>query len=481
MLEEIVRALRDRFAVDVVTNKGDCLDLLRQNEFEVIVACERLADGSGLELLGQIAKRWPATLRVFAADRERLRLLQGRLGPFELFQTLAYPIDPRKLLETLSLASAAQNADADTTNIQHVVMGGEEDERDAPVPAEAPPAARVAPAAAVAPAAPVAVRQARSAAAAKRKPVNLHPTPLGPAEREWTRPVALPPASFKIEPVVEEPAANRTAFVVGAVAVVLLGATALAVRFWGGGHPSAPAPAVAAPPPARAADEVADLVARIEADFKEDNFRGAEADIRTLSQTAPQHPRLPFFQKLLANENRRHGKSPAAAASAPAAARASPPTQIEPTAPAAAPVAAAPRSPAGTSFSGRTLEQSEPPPTPLPDTASSGRGAAQRRTLAPPPGTQEAQLIHRVAPEYPTTAARQRIEGFVDVQFLITREGTVENITISNASPADIFDRAAIAAVSAWRYNPRVVEGQPVASPEQVRVEFKLDPQAAAP
>ena len=67
------------------------------------------------------------------------------------------------------------------------------------------------------------------------------------------------------------------------------------------------------------------------------------------------------------------------------------------------------------------------------------------------------------------------------MQFLITREGTVENITISNASPADIFDRAAIAAVSAWRYNPRVVEGQPVASPEQVRVEFKLDAQAAAP
>src|ERR1700742_2849066 len=91
MLEALVRALRQHFVIDAVTSKGDCFDLLRVNEFELIVACERLEDGSGLELLGQVAKRWPATLRVFSADRDRLKLLQGRLGPFQLFQTLAYP------------------------------------------------------------------------------------------------------------------------------------------------------------------------------------------------------------------------------------------------------------------------------------------------------------------------------------------------------------------------------------------------------
>src|SRR6516162_10218453 len=115
MLEAVVRALRDHFVIDAVTNKADCVDLLRQNEFDVIVACEQLEDGSGLELLGQVARRWPATLRVFAADRERLRLLQGRLAPFELFQALSYPINPDKLLATLTLAREAHAAHADTT------------------------------------------------------------------------------------------------------------------------------------------------------------------------------------------------------------------------------------------------------------------------------------------------------------------------------------------------------------------------------
>src|SRR5579862_717936 len=122
MLETIVRSLRDRYTIDAVTNKGDSLDLLRQNTFEVIVAGERLEDGSGLELLGQAAKRWPSMLRIFAADRERLQLLKGRLGPFELFQTLTYPIDPDRLLSILTLADAAQDANADTANIQHVVL-----------------------------------------------------------------------------------------------------------------------------------------------------------------------------------------------------------------------------------------------------------------------------------------------------------------------------------------------------------------------
>src|SRR5919204_2481049 len=110
--EAIARSLRELFTVDAVTNKADCLDLLRSNTFEVIVAAERLEDGSGLELLGQIAKKWPSVLRIFAAERQRLQLLRGRLGPFELFQTLTYPIDPQKLRATLEMAVATQQGES---------------------------------------------------------------------------------------------------------------------------------------------------------------------------------------------------------------------------------------------------------------------------------------------------------------------------------------------------------------------------------
>src|SRR6201996_4633116 len=129
--EAIVRSLRDHYVVDAVTNKGDCLDLLRSNTYEVVVAAERLEDGSGLELLGTISKKYASVLRIFAADRHRLQLLKGRLGPFQLFQTLTYPIDPERLLATLTLADAAQDADADTSNIQHVVLSGKLESEEA--------------------------------------------------------------------------------------------------------------------------------------------------------------------------------------------------------------------------------------------------------------------------------------------------------------------------------------------------------------
>src|SRR5882757_7957635 len=135
----ITRSLKDLYSVDCVTNKGDCLDLLRSRTFEVIVATERLEDGSGLELLGQISKKWPSVLRIFAADRQRLQLLRGRLGPFELFQTLTYPIDSDKLLATLQVAAAAHSSDSQEVELPSEVPAASEEPADA---AEAPAEAR---------------------------------------------------------------------------------------------------------------------------------------------------------------------------------------------------------------------------------------------------------------------------------------------------------------------------------------------------
>src|SRR6266849_4617735 len=111
LLTAITRTLGEYFSIDAVTNKADCLDLVRLNEFDVIVAGERLEDGSGLELLGQFGRTRPDMLRIFAAERERLKLLKGRLGPFGLFRTLTYPIQPRQLLAALSAPAGAEEYD----------------------------------------------------------------------------------------------------------------------------------------------------------------------------------------------------------------------------------------------------------------------------------------------------------------------------------------------------------------------------------
>ena len=141
LLTAITQSLGEYFDIDAVTTKADCLDLLRASEFKVIVAGERLEDGSGLELLGQLCKHRPGMLRIFAAERERLKLLKGRLGPFGLFRTLSYPIETRQLLAALSAAGAPEEDTEDMTNIRHVVLEGDGAEEPPPAASPVRPAA----------------------------------------------------------------------------------------------------------------------------------------------------------------------------------------------------------------------------------------------------------------------------------------------------------------------------------------------------
>src|ERR1700760_2871540 len=93
--------------IHAAATKAACLALLQRAEFDLIVACETLADGSGLEVLSHVAVNTPNTLRIFAARPATLTLLKGELGLFGLFRTLPYPINFRKLWGAISLAQSA--------------------------------------------------------------------------------------------------------------------------------------------------------------------------------------------------------------------------------------------------------------------------------------------------------------------------------------------------------------------------------------
>lgn len=75
-----------------------------------------------------------------------------------------------------------------------------------------------------------------------------------------------------------------------------------------------------------------------------------------------------------------------------------------------------------------------------------------------------------VEPAYPEAAAAAGIEGHVDVAFTIALDGTVTNAEVVAAEPAGVFENAALAAVSRWRYT-RPAEA-PLSHSE--RVEFSL-------
>ncbi|HEX9875800.1 MAG TPA: energy transducer TonB [Gammaproteobacteria bacterium] len=77
----------------------------------------------------------------------------------------------------------------------------------------------------------------------------------------------------------------------------------------------------------------------------------------------------------------------------------------------------------------------------------------------------------RWSPQYPPVAQRNGVEGHVTLEFDVTPQGTVENPTVLESEPAQVFDQAALAAVRRWRYVTD--EQRPVTSVTE-RLEFAL-------
>ena len=82
--------------------------------------------------------------------------------------------------------------------------------------------------------------------------------------------------------------------------------------------------------------------------------------------------------------------------------------------------------------------------------------------------------LNTITPQYPTIAAEQGIEGWVQVRFTVSSAGTVpaDSISIVEAEPAEIFDASARRAAAQFSFQPRVVNGQPVAV-ENVQYVFR--------
>ncbi len=83
--------------------------------------------------------------------------------------------------------------------------------------------------------------------------------------------------------------------------------------------------------------------------------------------------------------------------------------------------------------------------------------------------------IVKVAPVYPARAAARGLEGYVIVEFTVTRTGTTKDIRVVESSNS-IFDRAAIDAAAKFKYKPRVINGEPVEVPGvRNRITFVLE------
>ncbi|HEX3845836.1 MAG TPA: TonB family protein [Steroidobacteraceae bacterium] len=83
-------------------------------------------------------------------------------------------------------------------------------------------------------------------------------------------------------------------------------------------------------------------------------------------------------------------------------------------------------------------------------------------------------LIKSVKPGYPSRAERDRVEGWVELDFTVTEQGAVKDIAVHAASSPRTFDQSAIDALSQWRYRPIVRDSKPVAQRARIRIRFTL-------
>jgi protein TonB len=84
--------------------------------------------------------------------------------------------------------------------------------------------------------------------------------------------------------------------------------------------------------------------------------------------------------------------------------------------------------------------------------------------------------IVKVAPIYPRRAQSRGLEGYVIVEFTVTKNGSVKDPIVVEAKPEGVFDRAALDAALKFKYKPRVVDGTPAeVAGVQNKISFEID------
>jgi protein TonB len=84
----------------------------------------------------------------------------------------------------------------------------------------------------------------------------------------------------------------------------------------------------------------------------------------------------------------------------------------------------------------------------------------------------EGSLIRKVQPVYPQLAKTARVQGTVVLEAVIGRTGVIEHLQLISGHP--MLARAAIEAVSQWRYKPYILNDEAIEVETQITVNFTL-------
>jgi TonB family protein len=87
---------------------------------------------------------------------------------------------------------------------------------------------------------------------------------------------------------------------------------------------------------------------------------------------------------------------------------------------------------------------------------------------------QAATLIRQTRPIFPASLQAQGIEGSVYLRAIISKNGIPESLTLAEPASHQEFADAAIEAVRQWRFQPTLLNGEPVEITTTIQVNFEL-------
>jgi periplasmic protein TonB len=85
---------------------------------------------------------------------------------------------------------------------------------------------------------------------------------------------------------------------------------------------------------------------------------------------------------------------------------------------------------------------------------------------------QGAKLVHQVQPVYPQIAKTAHVSGTVLLHAIIAKDGSIQELQYVSGPP--LLMRAAMDAVHEWRYQPTLLNGEPVEVDTTIQVVFTL-------
>ncbi len=83
------------------------------------------------------------------------------------------------------------------------------------------------------------------------------------------------------------------------------------------------------------------------------------------------------------------------------------------------------------------------------------------------------KVLSRPPLEYPENALKDGIKGYVIINMLIGKDGSVELAKVLESQPAGVFDNAALNAVRSWRFSPAKYKAKPVKMWAKQKIRFQ--------